>query len=248
MKNNQIGPHPEYEHSARLVDALLNNPETSADLKNQVERSLAIVDEALSKYGLAQLALSFNGGKDCLVMLILILAQMHRKFGHSSDTQLGVLDSVYVKVADPFPQVDEFVADCERKYPLHTFADHLPMKGALTNYLNKNPQVKAIYVGIRRADPYGESLKYIQRTDHGWPDFIRIHPVLEWTYSQIWEFLLLTGVKYCNLYDAGYTSLGGITTTVRNPELLNEDGTYKPAHALKDASKERVGRFSATTK
>lgn len=248
MKNNIAELHPAYARAAEMVDKFLQDSRASDDVKKQVQLSLDIVDDALGQYSLDELALSFNGGKDCLVMLILILAQMYRQYEKDSSKKPGVLGSVYVKVADPFPQVDEFVDECAKEYPLDIYADHLPMKGALTNYLNKNPHVKAIYVGIRRADPYGESLQYIQRTDHGWPDFIRIHPVLEWTYTQIWEFLIYTGVSYCSLYDAGFTSLGGVTTTVRNPELANDDGTYRPAYMMKDGSKERVGRFSATTK
>lgn len=248
MKNNIVEPHPAYLRSAELVERFLQDPKASEEVKKQVQLSLDIIDDALKQYSLDELALSFNGGKDCLVMLVLILAQMHRRHGKESSQKLGALGAVYVKVADPFPQVDDFVAECAKEYPLDIYADNLPMKGALANYLHKNPHVKAIYVGIRRADPYGESLKYIQRTDHGWPDFIRIHPVLEWTYTQIWEFLIQTGVSYCSLYDAGYTSLGGVTTTVRNPELANDDGSYRPAHSMKDGSKERVGRFSATTK
>lgn len=83
-------------------------------------------------------------------------------------------------------------------------------------------------------------------TDHDWPQLMRVNPLLDWHYSDIWDYLLYLKVPYCSLYDMGYTSLGGVTNTIRNPYLIlnNKDGTavYLPAHKLLDASKERSGR------
>ena len=235
-------PTDGYRRAAEYVRIFLES-DASPECKAQVKKSLEIVNDALSQYSLNELGLSFNGGKDCLVMVILILAQMYNRYGESK--LQDSISSVYVKVADPFPQVDQFVDECAKAYPLQIHAHHMPMKEALTEYLKANPGIKAIYVGIRRADPYGQNLDYIQRTDHGWPDFMRIHPVLEWTYGQVWEFLRVIKVPYCSLYDLGYTSLGGVSTTVRNPDLsdTNDEGTYKPAYMLLNESRERVGRF-----
>lgn len=84
-------------------------------------------------------------------------------------------------------------------------------------------------------------------TDPGWPQVMRVSPILDWKYSDIWDFLLKSKVSYCELYDRGYTSLGSKTNTVPNPALKYiEKGTkeekYLPAWQLKDESKERCGR------
>lgn len=54
-------------------------------------------------------------------------------------------------------------------------------------------------------------------------------------------------VPYCELYDQGYTSLGGTTDTFRNPVLKEtegggEGGRFRPAYELVDDGEERLGR------
>ena len=55
-------------------------------------------------------------------------------------------------------------------------------------------------------------------------------------------------LPYSPLYDAGYTSLGKTTNTLKNPALCNADGSYKPAWQLGDESLERAGRISSKPK
>jgi FAD synthetase len=64
------------------------------------------------------------------------------------------------------------------------------MKPAFTAYLDEHKEVEAIFVGTRRTDPHGEHLTHFDRTDHGWPDFMRVHPVIDWHYVDIWNVSL----------------------------------------------------------
>lgn len=83
-------------------------------------------------------------------------------------------------------------------------------------------------------------------TDGGWPVFMRVHPMLEWRYAEVWAFLRHLGVEYCGLYDEGYTSLGGTDDTRPNPVLrVQEEGGrvwYRPAYELERDEDERLGR------
>jgi hypothetical protein len=62
----------------------------------------------------------------------------------------------------------------------------MPMKAAFAQYLKDKPTVKAIFVGTRRTDPHGQLLTHFDVTDHGWPPFMRVHPVIDWHYAEIW--------------------------------------------------------------
>jgi FAD synthetase len=60
------------------------------------------------------------------------------------------------------------------------------MRPALEAYLGEKPAVKAIFVGTRRTDPHGKFLKHFDPTDKDWPQFMRVHPVIDWHYAEIW--------------------------------------------------------------
>lgn len=62
------------------------------------------------------------------------------------------------------------------------------MKEAFALYLEKRPEVRAIFVGTRRTDPHGGKLsgEGFDVTDRGWPVFMRVHPVIDWHYAEVW--------------------------------------------------------------
>lgn len=187
--------------------------------------------------------MSYNGGKDCLVLLILLLAGLHR---HSQTTNPPTpppetLQSIYIIPPHPFPEVDAFVARSSKTYSLNLTRSTLPMRAALSAYLAANPRLRAVFVGTRRTDPHGASLSSFDETDGNWPRFMRVHPVLDWHYAEIWAFVRALDIEYCKLYDLGYTSLGGTTDTLPNPSL-KANGGFRPAYELMSDYEERLGR------
>ena len=152
-------------------------------------------------------------------------------------------------ITKPFPRVERDSSTENPPEPIVSFRD------AFALYLSSHPSVKAIFVGTRRTDPHGAHLTHFDPTDHNWPAFMRIHPVIDWHLSEIWCFLrsphlkdLESGgpLRYCSMYDEGYTSLGGINDTVKNPKLKSRDGDgneyYRPAFEMTQDDGERLGR------
>lgn len=272
----------------RKVATFLSEPDPGSEIlravQQQVQVSLDVVDKALEDYGIPELSLSYNGGKDCLVMLILILACLPRHFDPAippSPTPAAAaagntlfnailkppkprqsppqqfpdaLQAVYVVSRHPFAEVDTFVDRTSAEYHLAVERIAQPMKPALHAYLASRPAVRAVFVGTRRTDPHGENLTHFDATDPGWPPFMRVHPVIDWHYAEIWAFIRHLGIPYCELYDRGYTSLGGTTDTSPNPALKRvvvgdvpggnkePQEMFRPAYELMDDYEERLGR------
>lgn len=65
-------------------------------------------------------------------------------------------------------------------------------------------------------------LAQITASSGNYPPFMRFNPILDWSYRDVWDFIKACQLPYCNLYDHGYTSLGTVKDTIRNPELLKE--------------------------
>ncbi|KAB8627260.1 hypothetical protein FH972_026093 [Carpinus fangiana] len=155
-------------------------------LQEQIRGSLQPLAEALKTYSFDQLSFSYNGGKDCLVLLILYLIAIHRHYSLIGAPMPTSLKSIYIQPPHPFPQVTEFVDSSSAYYHVCLSSSALPMKEAFAQYLERHPEVKVIFVGTRRTDPHGGKLTHFDITDGGWPQFMRCHPVIDWHYREIW--------------------------------------------------------------
>ena len=105
--------------------------------------------------------------------------------------------------------------------------------------------VKAVVMGQRSVDPWMAGVDAFTPSTQGWPAFMRINPIMKWSYHHVWDFLRVFGFPYCELYDRGYTSLGGVSDTWPNPALRRPDESYAPAYELEDGGRERDGRRKA---
>mmetsp|Transcript_32757 Transcript_32757/g.92930 ORF Transcript_32757/g.92930 Transcript_32757/m.92930 type:complete len:522 (+) Transcript_32757:246-1811(+) len=216
-------------------------------LQERVKKAVDLISRSIELYGLDGMAFSFNGGKDSTVLLHLTrLAVAVYCQEHNIDlTDKGALGGIYTFFYDhgtDFQDLYDFVRETDMKYGLQTETITLPYKEGLEHIIGMRP-VKGILLGTRRGDPNAGDQEHFSPSTKGWPPFMRINPALEWTYHEVWNFLLATGVSYCKLYDQGYTSIGSTTTTVPNDLLRREDGTFAHARFLADARQERAGRI-----
>ncbi|KAI0305361.1 hypothetical protein B0F90DRAFT_1703849 [Multifurca ochricompacta] len=234
--------------------ALATSSEPIAPL---VKEALAVIDDALDEYGPDKVSLSFNGGKDCTVLLHLYVAALAKRIVYPS------IPTLYIPVPSPFPALEAFISRAARSYNLSVFTcappslvnapvksptsgDDTPLNGvdsmreALELYSARFPMVEAIFIGTRRTDPHGATLDFRVKTDPDWPPFVRVHPIINWGYADVWTFLRRLKVPYCSLYNEGYTSLGSTYNTFRNPALLVGDrlheGFQSPSHPILDSS------------
>lgn len=65
-----------------------------------------------------------------------------------------------------------------------------PIRQALTSLLKDKPHLKACLLGTRKGDPGAHSLEPFAPTDPGWPNLMRVSPIIDWSYSQVLIYFL----------------------------------------------------------
>jgi len=197
----------------------------------------------LNRYQADEICIGFNGGKDCTALLHLYYAVVYKK----DPERCKHLLTLFIKTGEPFNELDHFMKDTIKRYGLETIQFEGDMKCELAKLLKERPKIKAVLMGTRKSDPYSKNLEAFSPTDEGWPTFMRINPILNWSYQDIWCFLRSLNLPYCVLYDQGYTSIGGKRKTSPNEKLkvisTNGKVTYLPAYMLQDEGDERFGRL-----
>ncbi|CCE65619.1 hypothetical protein TPHA_0M00440 [Tetrapisispora phaffii CBS 4417] len=226
------------QHCNDIVESYLRlSPNESEFIKctqdaiNETKR--CILDEIFCKWCpfSGEISLSYNGGKDCQVLLIVYLSCLweYYKKGSQASFPLAELPAAFISLEECFPKLQDFIEFTAMKYHLNLYKSPLhpdkkiKMADAFDIYLNEFPRIKGILIGIRRTDPFGEKLVPIEKTDSGWPEFMRLQPILHWSLASVWSFLIYSNEPICELYSMGFTSLGKVTETDPNPYLMIEN-------------------------
>lgn len=235
------------EEIASAVENLSVGPSSSSSTSppstsSHIDKSIEIIIDAIRIFGPSSLVISFNGGKDACVILYLLMAALKKK---GCLGNLGKeLKIIYFEHQLEFKEVYEFLSDIRRKVGADfvEFKSGKNFKDGMQELVDVH-NVKAVIMGTREGDPYTQEAEYFQPSSSNWPAFMRVNPILRWSYEQVWGFLRQGDLPYCILYDEGYTSIGNTNNTVKNPALKKEDGSYLPAYQLVDGSLERNSRI-----
>ncbi|KAJ3423431.1 fad synthase [Anaeramoeba flamelloides] len=217
------------------------------DLQTKIKESVRIIEEAVTRFGYEGLALSYNGGKDCLTILDLINSVATGKIPSRliNPEKLKEIFVFYLHNEGDFEEMNQFVEKSLSEYGFQNYTKLTinSLQQGLIHILKKHPTRKGIILGTRVADLNGKKQPVFAPTDGNWPEAIRISPIMQWNYSDVWEYIQKNQVKYCVLYDKGFTSLGLKSQTKPNPLLKQKNGEFLPAWKLPENSSEREGRY-----
>jgi FAD synthetase len=150
--------------SDSLTEDLGSKLEQSQSVSEELKRpqtvmqliQFQVLNQSLEKYERKQIFLSFNGGKDCTVLLH-ILSELLKD-------SIEDLKVIYFRSSDPFQEIEDFVKSCESFYGINisTIESDRGMKEVLTEICEKDSEIAAAIMGSRRTDPWCENLNSFQ--------------------------------------------------------------------------------------
>ncbi|KAF7232299.1 hypothetical protein EG68_11790, partial [Paragonimus skrjabini miyazakii] len=209
-----------------------------------------------------------------LHLIYAVVCHQKNKCGCDSDITKETLVTnfpklLYIRSRSVFPELESFVqrtlhfyrlpsssifrsslecgSECKRPHQCGSLIVYEGnIKSSIERLLQDFPDLRGVFMGTRLSDPKAADLTPMVMTDPGWPQILRINPLLDWTYADVWTFIRKLSLPYCSLYDVGYTSIGSMEDTHPNPKLrhITESGRieYHPAYTLTDLNSERFGR------
>lgn len=212
------------------------------NLKWKVEASHKVLETALDKYK-RNIALAWTGGKDSTIILHMV------KELNKGKVPIPVM---FIDSTREFEEIYSFISQLEKKWELDLIrvSDEaalkkfhkersLVKKKELARILKikaiqrtvKTHNWKALIAGIRWDEHEARSKEkyFSERNDH-----LRVHPILHFTESDVWQYIKKFKVPYNPLYDQGYRSLGEKDFT---KPVLDEN---QPERAGREKEKEQI--------
>ena len=209
------------------------------------EGILRFCREEATSLNLSRVLIAFNGGKDCTLLVYLVVAVAEDISRSREFTVHGAIRLLNIREeSDPeiFTEIDQFATALSQQLGIQSIEIAGDMKFGLSQVSQNFPEVEAIFMGTRSTDPNAHWMKPFCLTSPGWPQINLIAPLLELSYHQVWRLIDGLALEVCELYTRGYTSIGRKSNTKPNP-LLRVSTGYKHARELSDESMERLGRF-----
>ena len=97
--------------------------------------------------------------------------------------------ALYYPTSDGFPELHAFVGrmagECDLDMIEYRDVDF--MSGLRDCIDNKG--ARAFVMGTRKDDPAGKGLHPFSPSSRGWPAFMRVNPILEWEFEDVWDFI-----------------------------------------------------------
>ncbi len=202
-------------------------------LDRKIQRSMDVIAEAAVRFDKGAIALAWTGGKDSTTLLSIVRKMYNGivpfkvfnidtsvKFDEIYDFRDRLarewqLDVVILRHADPGSVIRSSRDPGECCYLLKT--------KVLEDGIKKHG-IRALLTGIRWDEqPARADERYFsEREDH-----VRVNPILHFLERDIWEYIRLNNIPYCELYNKGYRSLGCAPCT----SLSNSGGPERSGRA-----------------
>ncbi|MFA5346537.1 MAG: phosphoadenosine phosphosulfate reductase family protein [Methanoregula sp.] len=176
---------------------------------------------------------AFSGGKDSVVILDLVKRSGVKFDAHYNITGVDPPELVRF-IRDEFP-------DVERHRPEITMWQLIVKKmmppTRLVRYCceylkERGGKGRKVITGVRWAESNKRKTRQVVETCFKSSHKFYVNPIIDWTDSDVWEYIHSTGIKYCHLYDEGFKRLGCIGCPMAGKNRLKEFARWPRYEAL----------------
>ena len=167
---------------------------------------------------------AFSGGKDSCVILDLI-----KRAGVKFDAHLNIT------TVDP-PEVIRFVRqqypEVAMEKPEMSMKKLIEQKGILptrlaryccAEYKERGGIGRYVVTGVRRAESARRATRKLIEPCRQPNGKMFIHPIIDWSDGEVWEYIKTYKVPYCSLYDEGFARIGCICCPFASQEKKRKD-------------------------
>ena len=174
---------------------------------------------------------AFSGGKDSVVILDLVKKSKVKYDVHYNLTTVDPPELVrFIRTQHPevhisYPEISMWNLIVKKRMPptrvVRYCCEYLKERGGsdrlvMTGIRGKesNKRAKRGMVEICRRDP---SKRYL-------------HPIIDWSISDVWSYIKFNDLPYCKLYDEGFKRLGCIMCPLQTTKQMIRDGERWPKY------------------
>jgi len=199
----------------------------------KVNAARKLILNLVEEVGVDRFAIAFNGGKDSIVLQHLVRSSI----GMNTNIKL-----VFWHVNDEFEDVTNCINDFLNEsstLDITHFSDPNEMFKDVQQLVEQGTEY--IFLGTRSEDLKVHETREYQKPM--WGGGTRVMPLMYFTIQDIGNYLHYYKIRYPSYYREGYTSLGTIKSTIRNPFLYDRTSkTFEPAWSLRHPMLERANR------
>jgi len=202
-------------------------------LDEKIKKTKEIIKEALSKY--KKVGLGFSGGTDSLVLLH--IAMDIPEFINAN------VPIIFVNTYHQFPETYEFIEKIKKEWGLKNFhevkAEEDRFERIKERFGFKTPEFTEICCGYHKIAPLKKAISDLKLdafiagirgveheerakesifSERKEPPHTRVHPLLFWKQEDVLEYVKKNELECNPLYAQGYTSLGCVECTEKNPD------------------------------
>lgn len=208
----------------------------NSDLTKKIAGSASVLKLAYAEYG-PEIGVCFNGGKDSTVVLDLV-----KRF-HDSAKITTPVKPFFIENPNEFPEIVDYLKTTEKHWGVEIRTIKAKSIRQGLEKIIEEHGITSFFLGQRYNDPNCENISEFAPTTKDWTKAMRILPILQWSYKDVWEYIDALHIPHCSLYSKGYTSIGNTKDTYPNSLLYDQvTKSYKHARELNQENAEREGR------